>query len=308
MVSVAIATLLSPDRSRARRGRGRLLAAFTLVSALGAGPFAAPAGADEPRARVAAVPPAEVVGGRRTSDVSPAVKGSEADPAARARRLLADCKGRYASVQDYACTFYKRERIDGKLSESNAMTMKARTRPQSVYFKFLSPNAGREVIYVAGKNKGKIVAHEAGISKVIAGTLHLDPKGGMAMEENRHPITEAGIGFMIDKVLARWEADLSHPGTRVVIHPQARVGDHTCTMVEEIHPKKDASLLFLKVRIYIDHELGLPIRYEGYGWPNRPGQEPELVEEYTFMNLRTNIGLKDRDFDPANGQYSFGRF
>jgi len=26
------------------------------------------------------------------------------------------------------------------------------------------------------------------------------------------------------------------------------------------------------------------------------------------MNLRTNIGLKDRDFDPANGQYSFGRF
>ncbi|MBV8675618.1 MAG: DUF1571 domain-containing protein, partial [Planctomycetaceae bacterium] len=28
----------------------------------------------------------------------------------------------------------------------------------------------------------------------------------------------------------------------------------------------------------------------------------------TYLNLRTNVGLRDEDFDPANSQYSFGRF
>ena len=32
------------------------------------------------------------------------------------------------------------------------------------------------------------------------------------------------------------------------------------------------------------------------------------MEEYTYMNLRVNVGLKDRDFDPGNKQYSYGRF
>ena len=34
-----------------------------------------------------------------------------------------------APVQDYTCTFFKRERIDGKLSDANVMAMKARTHP-----------------------------------------------------------------------------------------------------------------------------------------------------------------------------------
>jgi len=303
---------LAPTRSHAPWCRAAI---GSLALVLAPWAAAAPAGLPgdppshpEPKARVASAP-ADTVGGRRALDGLPAPRASApADPAAQARRLLAQSKAHFQTVQDYTCTFYKRERMAGRLSEPNAMVMKARAHPQSVYFKFIQPNAGREAIWVAGKNNGKIVAHEAGISKVIAGTMHLDPKGGMALEENRHPITEAGIGHMIDKVLARWESDLAHPGAHVVIHPQARVGDRPCTMVEEIHARKESPLQFHKVRIYIDRELGLPIRYEGFDWPARAGAEPELVEEYTFVNLRLNPGLKDRDFDPKNAQYSFGRF
>ena len=305
-----VPTLSAPPRRvvpLGRPGPRPALALLALASALASAPVASRAGADEPRAKVASTP-AESVGARRPLDPASSARGGESDPASRARALLADCKARFAPIQDYTCTFYKRERMDGKLSVANVMTMKARTRPQSVYFKFVAPNAGREVIYVAGKNKNKIVAHEAGLTKVLAGTLHLDPTGDMAMGENRHPITEAGIGFMIDKVATRWKVDLARPGTQVVIHPQARVGDRPCTMVEEIHPRHVPDLLFSKVRIYLDHDLGLPIRYEGYGWPDRPGTEGELVEEYTFMNLRVNVGLKDRDFDPGNSLYSYGRF
>ncbi len=241
-------------------------------------------------------------------DSNSAQRVLEADPIARARQVIADCKTKYQSVQDYTCTFFKRERIDGKLYTPHIMTVKARTKPSSLYFKFIQPNAGREAIYIHGQNNNKIIAHDVGLGRVVAGTMHLDPKGGMAMEENRHPVTEAGLGSMIDTVKERWDSEL-HPGESIVtFHPHAKVGDRPCLMVETTHPRPGPDFLFHKVKFYVDKELGLPIRFEAYDWPKRPGAEPELIEEYTYMSLRVNVGLKDRDFDPNNRQYSYGRF
>ena len=48
------------------------------------------------------------------------------------------------------------------------------------------------------------MAHDVGIAKFLAGTMHLDPRGSMAMEDNRHPVTEAGIGALIETVAKRW--------------------------------------------------------------------------------------------------------
>jgi hypothetical protein len=143
---------------------------------------------------------------------------------------------------------------------------------------------------------------------VLAGTMNLDPLGSMAMEENRHPITEAGIGSLIETVRHRWDIELQRGESKVLFHPSARVGERACTMIETIHPARQENSMFHKVKLYIDEELGLPIRFEAYDWPRRPGLEPELVEEYTYANLRVNVGLHDRDFDPQNAQYSFGRF
>ncbi len=42
--------------------------------------------------------------------------------------------------------------------------------------------------------------------------------------------------------------------------------------------------------------------------PNRADAAPAvMVEEYTYSDLRVNIGLSDLDFDATNGNYSFGR-
>jgi Protein of unknown function (DUF1571) len=79
-------------------------------------------------------------------------------------------------------------------------------------------------------------------------------------------------------------------------------------MIETIHPRRGPQFLFHKVKLYIDKELDVPIRFEAYDWPARPGVEPLLMEEYTYMNLRLNVGLRERDFDHNNAQYSYGRF
>jgi hypothetical protein len=79
-------------------------------------------------------------------------------------------------------------------------------------------------------------------------------------------------------------------------------------MIESIHPHRQARFFFHKVRVFIDSELNLPIRFEGYDWPKRPGTPAELVEEYSYIDLKLNVGLGEIDFDTANREYSFGRF
>jgi hypothetical protein len=231
-----------------------------------------------------------------------------ADPIVLAKKTIADCRVRYGQVRDYTCTFFKRERIDGKMTGQHVMQMKSRTKPFSVYFKFAQPNKGREAIYVAGRHGGKAMVHDVGIGKLIAGTLALDPRGSRAMEDCRHPITEAGIGHLIDTVAERWGAEMKQGETLVAIHHGAKVGNRACTMIESKHPQKAPNYMFHMVRLYVDDELGLPIRFEAYDWPRRRGIAPELVEEYTYANLRTNVGLRESDFDPSNAQYSFGHF
>ena len=80
------------------------------------------------------------------------------------------------------------------------MEMKSRIEPASIYFKFQAPNRGREAIYVKGLHDDRVLAHDVGLGKWIAGTMRLDPKGSMAMGASRHPITDAGIGPLIETV------------------------------------------------------------------------------------------------------------
>jgi hypothetical protein len=231
-----------------------------------------------------------------------------AEAVANATKAIGDCKLRFAQVRDYTCTFHKRERLDGKLTTPNVMLMKARANPTSIYFKFQRPNKGREAIYVAGRNGGKLLAHDVGIGKFLAGTMSLDPRGPLAMEDCLHPITEAGIGALIDMVSKHWSAELTQEESRLTFHPDMRIGTRSCTMIESVHPTRQPNFLFHKARLYIDHEHGLPIRFEGYDWPKTTGAVAELLEEYTYTDLRLNVGLTDKDFDPNNRLYSFGRF
>jgi len=238
------------------------------------------------------------------------VKGaaSTTDPIYLAKKTIADCQDRYRLVHDYTCKFVKRERIDGRLTAPHIMDMKARTNPKSLYFKFHQPNRGREAIYIQGRHNGRIVAHDVGLGKLFAGTMYLDPRGSMAMDENRHPVTEAGLGSLIDTIARHWSVELT-PGESVVsLQADARAHNHPCTLIESVHPQRGPNFLFHKVKLYVDHQLGLPIRFEAYDWPKHPGATPELVEEYSYLDLKTNVGLRESDFDPANEQYSFGRF
>ena len=130
----------------------------------------------------------------------------------------------------------------------------------------------------------------------------------MAMEDCRHPITQAGIGPLLDTIEARWSTELDPSESLVAFRDGQTVGSRPCTMIETTHPRQRPEFMFYQVRVYIDHELGLPIRFEAYDWPDQLRSRAGARRGIHVHRLKLNVGLGDVDFDVSNANYAFGRF
>jgi len=227
----------------------------------------------------------------------------------QALELAYKARRAYQSIRGYTCIFIKRERINGVLGPMEFIRMKVRRRPFSIYMHWLQPHTGREVIYVRGRYGDKLLAHETGAKKIIAGTVKLDPRDPKLLKYSRHPITEAGIGNMIAKLIRHWEAQRRALDGKVVVLDNARVDTSVCWCVKCSHPRRSGRNAYYRIRVFFDKETSLPIRFEGYDWP-QPGGDSNglLIEEYTYRNLRTDVVLTAWDFSPHNPRYNFGRF
>ena len=74
-----------------------------------------------------------------------------------------------------------------------------------------------------------------------------------------------------------------------------------------VYPEYRKNLTFHLARIFVDDQLDVPVRYAAYWWPKNEGGAPQLLEEYTYTDLKLNVGLTDQDFDRANPEYQFRR-
>lgn len=220
------------------------------------------------------------------------------------------------SIRDYTAIVIKREAIGGKLGEYEYMGVKIRNRkieagrivtPLSVYMTFLKPAAvkGREVIYVENQNNGKLVAHEGGMKGRFLPTVDLDPTGMMAMRGQRYPITEMGMENLVVKLIEKGERDRQRGECDVQFLQGVKVGQRECTVLTVEHPVKRSYFDFHRAEIFIDNEYQIPVRYVAYDWPSVQGSKGQVMEEYTYQNVKLNVGLTDKDFDRNNPRYKF---
>ena len=216
--------------------------------------------------------------------------------------------GIQTKIEDYSATVVKRERIDGKLGEHEYMFAKIRQKPFSVYLSFLGPDSvkGQEVIYVDGHNDGNMLAHAGSGVRALVGTVSLKPQSMLAMSGQRYPITELGVENLTKRLVEVARHDSQFADCEVNFYPNAKVNGRVCTCVQVTHPVPKKNFRFHLARVFIDDELTIPIRYEAYDWPLEAGGQPQLMEEYTYMNVKINNGFTDADFDPKNTAYKFG--
>ena len=201
------------------------------------------------------------------------------------------------NVKGYRCKFVKAERIGSKVSKYSHMEMRVRHEPFSVFLKFVDPDehAGRQAIFVRGKNNDKLVVKERFLPKFAA--VKIDPAGRLATEGQRYPITEAGIKNLTERLLEVARHDRRQAETEVKYYYNAKVGGRECNVIEVIHPKQRDTFLFHKAQVFVDRELNVPLRYAAYGWPPEPGAEAPLEEEYTYLDFKIDNDLTDADFE-----------
>jgi len=204
----------------------------------------------------------------------------------------------YAKVNDYTATFIKREMVDGRLLPEEHISFKFK-RPLKVYMKWLEgPHEGREALFVKGKNEDKVAGHESGLFSFI--TLNMDPKGRTAMRGNRHPITDAGIGRLIDIV----KDNIDRAAKEGVLKPtyagvEDVYGRQTYHIHAELSPGRDKGYYCRAMDIWVDRDLGLPIKITVHGW------DGEVLEAYGYKDLKINAGLSDEEFDKSYKDYRF---
>jgi len=248
---------------------------------------------------------------RRTSAEEPILPGHPFAPTIeRAKKSLA----RMQSIKDYSALLTKRERVGGRLLDYQFLYARIRHEPFSVYLRFLGPSdlRGREVIYVAGRNNGNLLAHEPagkkgvlGIVGNLIGTTPLAPTSALAMLGNRYPITEIGMLNLTRRLVEVGEQDMRHQEADAKYYGNAKVNDRACEAWVFTHPARREYFRFHRAEVFIDKELDLPIRYASYDWPAKAGDSPVLLEEYTYSKIKLNNGFTDLDFDIKNAQYDF---
>ncbi|MEN6407307.1 MAG: DUF1571 domain-containing protein [Thermoguttaceae bacterium] len=215
--------------------------------------------------------------------------------------------GNVEKIQDYSATVAKRERIAGKVGEYEYMFVKLRQHPFSVYMYFLGPPAikGQEVLYVEGQNDNNMWAHTVGVKNTLFGTVSIKPDGPVAMRGQRYPLTELGILNLTRRLVEVGEQDVNFGECDVKFYEGAKINNRVCTCIEVVHPVPRRNFRYHLARIFVDKELNLPIRYESYDWPKEKGGAPELLEEYTYLNLKLNNGFTNADFDTKNPNSKF---
>jgi hypothetical protein len=138
-------------------------------------------------------------------------------------------------------------------------------------------------------------------------TVSLNPKSRLAMTGNLYPITEFGIKRLIERMIEIGTKELAYNECEVTVRENVTFAnyDRPCTCIEVTHPIERDYFTYHITKVFVDEKLRLPIRHEAYDWPVPGSDTAILKEEYTYLDLKLNVGLTAKDFEADNPDYGF---
>ncbi|GAB4143367.1 MAG: hypothetical protein Tsb009_14410 [Planctomycetaceae bacterium] len=221
---------------------------------------------------------------------------------------------KFENVNAYTATFYKRERVNGKMLDGQVMKLKMRHHPLSVYMKWEVGDKGRELLYVAGQHDGNMIVKLGGVKRLIP-ALKLDPTGSTAMEESRHPVTEMGVIHLAKTLIDFRKKDLARKsGVSCRMFDNQTINDRDCFCFVIDYESKSVGKEYRKSVVFVDKESCLPICVKNFTWPEDGKQlsgkkldKDTLIEDYRYSGIRTDRKLADADFSRSNSNYRLRR-
>jgi hypothetical protein len=243
---------------------------------------------------IAAQPPENGVV-KPVAGASVAVIAKSADPLGD---MLSQTRTACAKMRDYSCTFTRQERLNGSLSAQQVGEMKMRVNPVGVYVHFVVPDAvsGMEVAYTGARRTARVLYRPAGVPGA-KGIMKLEVSDPKFLAANRHPVTEWGMGPIIELIATATarEKGLNNP---VETHTSDfQFAKRNVTRYEILCPIPHANRYAARMVVFVDKETNLPVRFEAYDEPKGGAPVGELLEAYSFTDLKFNVGLGENTFD-----------
>jgi outer membrane lipoprotein-sorting protein len=202
----------------------------------------------------------------------------------------------YQKVNDYTAVFHKRNMRDGKVTPEENIYIKYK-KPFKLYMKWLNgPHEGREAIYIKGMNNNEMVGHECGVLGLF--DWNLDPKCETAMKEQRHPLTDMGVGRLVEIISGDAKRAAAAKQLRLVYLGEEKVyGNKVWHIRMDLPPIKD--YYSPKSEGWIDEESHLPLKVILYD------PKGEFIESFGYSDLKLNPGLSDAEFEKGYKDYDF---
>jgi hypothetical protein len=240
--------------------------------------------------------------GKSTSSTAPATSAAPAAEPAKAGEaltvMLTDSRTALGKVRDYTCTFTRQELVKGTLTGEQVAEMKVRTSPAAVYVRFAKPDdiAGTEVAYTAARKNLKMRYRAAGTAGT-KGFLTLDTDDAKFLEKNRHPVTEWTMAALLDRVSAAVAREKTLNNPVEVYTGEYQFAGRNVVRYEILTRRPHAFRYAHRMLVYVDKETKLPVRFEAYDQPKSGATVGDLMEAYSFSDVKTNLGLGENAFD-----------
>jgi Protein of unknown function (DUF1571) len=236
-----------------------------------------------------------------TETIRPTAGASVAEtpkPADVLGEMLSEARTACAKLRDYSGTYTRQERINGSLSAQQIGEMKMRVNPVGVYVHFAIPDAvsGMEVGYTGAKRNAKVLYKKAGPAGQ-KGLMKLDPADPKFLADNRHPVTEWGMGPILETIATATAREKSLNNPVETYTSDYQFAKRNVTKYEILCRRPHALRYAARMVVYLDKETKLPIRFEAYDEPKNGALVGELLEVYSFTDLKFNTGLGENIFD-----------
>ena len=208
----------------------------------------------------------------------------------------------YARVERYTARFVRQEVVGGVPRPREEALLKWR-RPGLMYLRWTAgPPVGREILFVPGRNGDRMLVREPGLLPRFA-TIVMAPDSPRVLEESRHPVTDIGIGRLIDLVLADTRRAARAGELTVRDHGMTRGPGGLERRLEVVFPGD-------RERGYAGHRLALTLAVDS-GLPVRAivhDRDDDVVADYAYRDLGLDAELTAADFDAGNPAYGFPRW
>lgn len=197
-----------------------------------------------------------------------------------------------SSTQTY--TLYKREWVDGELTDEQTLHVKFRV-PEDLVITYGGSKEGRVILYRGAEwNDGKLRVDPGPLLPVVS----VDPKGAIAREGERYGVRESRTLHAVALISRDSHKIEAHPTwkAQVVDEGPSTVRGEAVRCFDTRSPKdEDPSLYAARTRVCFGDAHGLPVLLESW---NVEDGAMRLVEHYEFVGIDLEANLSDADFDP----------